>query len=423
LVRAYGFHGDLVAAQEAADLGIEIGRQAGDPWVVALVQLTLGASYVMAGQYVHGVKILPRAATVFRECSDTYGRTAARLWLALAFFHLDQTERLHAHVDRVLRAVEAHGYDHLFTRRALLGPPDNRMLVPMLLAARDQRTRPATVNRLLTGMGLPHVQVHPGYQLRVQMLGPFRVWRGTHEIETREWRRAKARNLFQLLLTFRGRMLQREEIVDILWPDIHPDAVQRDFKVALNALNKALEPHRPAGTDPAYVDRHATSYGLRRGADIWIDTEAFEELIERGDRHKTDLAARADVYQKALDLYHGDYVQEALYEDWASEERERLITLYLRTAEKLAALRLKQERHDETIDLCHKILAQDNCWEQAYRLMMTAYSRNGQHPQALRVYRECEETLHSELGTQPSVATQELYAQIASKNLDWNRVA
>ncbi|UCC64635.1 MAG: transcriptional regulator, partial [Anaerolineae bacterium] len=414
LCRAYGFHGDLTAASEAAALGIKVGRQAGDPWIVALIELALGASYALAGQLAEAVEILARVVAAFRDCSDSYGRTAAHLWLGLAYLRLGQSERLAKTADELLALTESHGYEHLFTRRALLGPPENRILAPLLIEARRLRRRPGTATRLLDEMGLPHVEFHPGFQLRVQTLGPFRVWRGGEEIDAREWRRVKARQLFQLLLTHRGRTLQREEIVDILWPDLDPDAVQRDFKVALNALNKALEPDRPPGAEAAYVVRHGTTYRLRPGADLWLDADEFQHLIEQGDHCQDNPETCAEAYQRALDLYHGDYLQEALYEDWASEERERLLALYLRTAEKLAAVRAGQGRYDETINLCRRILTLDNCWERAYRLMMVAYEHQGNHPQALRVYRTCETTLERELGTEPGPTTSRLYEQISA---------
>jgi LuxR family maltose regulon positive regulatory protein len=412
LCRAFGFHGDLSAAEGAAALGVEIGRRSGDRWVVAIIELTLGANYVLAGRYAEAAEMLNQVAATFRDCSDNYGHTAARLWLGLAYLRLGQDERLIQNVAKLLELTESHGYDHLFTRRALLGPPDNRILVPLLLKARRHSRRPATASRLLEQMGLPDVEFHPGYQLRVQTLGPFRVWRGSEEIDAREWRRSKARQLFQLFLIHRGRLLQREEIVELLWPDLDPEAVQRDFKVALNALNKALEPDRPAGAEPAYVTRHSTTYGLRPGADFWLDSEAFQRLVDQGDRLQKDPEACAEAYQNALALYQGEYLQDALYEDWASEERERLLALYLRTAEKLAAVRVTQGRYDEAISLCRRILARDVCWERAYRLMMAAYALQGNRPRALRTYQACEETLRGELDAEPGPSTQHLYQQI-----------
>jgi DNA-binding SARP family transcriptional activator len=418
LCRAYGFHGDLAAAEEAAALGVHIGRQAGDPWVVALVELTLGASYVLSGRYAEAADILIRVIGAFRDCSDTFGRAAARLWLALAYLRLGQEERALESADELFHLTEIHGYQHLFAQRALLGPPDNRILVPLLLQARRHRRHASTVEQLLNQMGLSHIEFHPGYRLRVQTLGPFRVWRGMHEVDAREWRRSKALQLFQLLLTHRGRMLQREEIVDTLWPELEPDAVQRNFKVALNAVNKALEPDRPAGEEPAYIARHGSTYGLRPGADLWLDAHEFQQFIETGDQQR-DPALAAGAYQRALELYQGEYLQDALYEDWASEERERLLALYLRTAEKLAAVQLEQGRYDDAINLCRRILARDDCWERAYRLMMVAYTRQGNRPHALRVYQTCEETLRRELEIEPGLATRHLHAHIAdNKALD-----
>ena len=414
LCRAYGFQGDLSAAEEAAALGVEIGRRAGDPWIVALIELALGASYVLSGRHAEAVQILTRAAASFRDCSDNHGRAATHLWLGLACQRLGQSKRLVESTDELLELTERHGYDHFFTQRALLGPPDNRVLVPLLLEARRQRRRLSTVARLLDQIGLPEVDFHPGYRLRVQTLGSFHVWRGKEEIDAREWRRSSARQLFQLLLTRRDRMLQREEIADILWPNLGPDAVQRGFKVALNALNKALEPDRPSGAEPAYIVRHGATYGLRPNADLWLDADVFQQLINEADRCQDDAEVCGDAYQRALDLYRGEYLQESLYEDWASEERERLLTLYLRTAEKLAAVRVEQGRYDEAINLCRRILARDNCWERAYRLLMITYARQGNRPRALRVYQDCATTLRRELDTEPGPSTRRLYERISS---------
>jgi LuxR family maltose regulon positive regulatory protein len=414
LCRAYGFHGDLPAAEEAAALGIEIGRRAGDPWQVAMIELMLGASYILAGRHAEGSEILARVGAAFRDCLDSYGRAAACLWEGVAYLRLEQHDRLAETLEELLELTERHEYHHLFTQRAILGPPDNRVLVPLLLEARRRQIRPATATLLLRQMGLPDLAYHPGYCLRVRTLGPFRVWRGSEKVDDREWRRSKALQLFQLLLTNRHGALQREEITETLWRDLEPEAAQRNLKVALYALNKALEPDRAPGAESAYIIRHGTAYGLRRGADLWLDAEEFQEMIHKGDQLQTDPEACADVYQRALDLYSGEYLQDALYEDWASGERERLLALYLRTTEKLAIIRLDQGRYDDVIALCRRILARDNCWERAYRLMMAAYARQGNRSRALRVYRSCEESTKQELDALPGPLTRNLYQQISS---------
>jgi ATP/maltotriose-dependent transcriptional regulator MalT/DNA-binding SARP family transcriptional activator len=413
LTRAYGFFGDLAAAQRAAAEGIEIGLWAGDLWIAALIEVTLGASHVLADRSAEAIDILSLALSRFRSCGDTFGRAVARLWLSLAYFNLKQRESLLSSLDELLTLCETHGYEFLFSVPTLLGPSDPRTLTPILIEARNRRCHPAYAAQVLAAIGLPDIAVHPGYQLRMQTLGAFRVWRSAVEIAPREWQRDKARQLFQLLLTQRGRWLQREEIVDRLWPNLAPEAAQRDFKVALNALNKAIEPQRSADDVFAFVVREGSAYRLRPEADVWVDAIEFEQACEAGLR-ADDLGQ----LRSALRLYRGDYLPDALYEDWASEERERLLSLYLRAADKLAGLLIEQDVFDEALDICQAILARDAYWERAYRLMMIAHARQGNRPLALRAYQRCVTTLRDELGVEPSAATTSLYRQIAQSDED-----
>ncbi len=459
LTRAYGYGGDLELAAQAAAEGIEVAEEAGDPWVAALTTLALGASHVLAGNPEPASEILTRALGAFRECNDTFGRAASRLWLCLAHLDVarsqdsvpvagdtrgDENAAIRVHprssasdfrvreksgalsrfltsAEELLALCETCGYDFLFTAPSLLGPPDVRRLVPLLLAARAHRSRPAYVTRLLADLGLPDIEVHPGYQLRVQTLGAFRVWRGEVEIAPREWQRDKARQLFQLLLTERGsvpggvraagRWLQREEIVERLWPQLSPEAAARDFKVALNALNRALEPAHAADVAFVYIVREGAAYRLRPEADLWMDAAEFTLRCEQGLHGPADEGAISEL-RAGLQLYTGDYLPEAIYEDWATDERERLLTLYLRAADRLAGALIERGNYEEGLDVCQAILGRDACWERAYRLMMTAYARQGNRGQAHRVYARCVEVLRAELDVPPSAETAALYRKL-----------
>ncbi|MDE3090659.1 MAG: transcriptional regulator, partial [Chloroflexota bacterium] len=411
MTRAHGYGGDLESARRDAAEGIEIGRTAGDVWIVALVQTALGASQVLARRGREAADALGDALAAMRSCGDTFGCAAARLWLALAHWQQGQRERALAHLDEALALAQPRHYDYLFSTRTLLGMSDARMLVPLLIETRRKGKHAAYAARLLAAMGLENVAAHPGYQLRVQTLGPFRVWRGETEIGAREWQRKKARQLLQLFITRHRRFIAREEIAELLWRDEAPPAAARDFKVALNALNKALEPERADET--AFIAREESAYGLRAGADVWIDADEFAQLIARADKATGDVAL--DLLRHALAFYQDDYLlADARYEDWAIAERERLLALYLRAADRLAAELLTRDAFDECIAWCERILARDRCWEHAYRLMMRAYAARGDRAQAHRVYEQCARVLREELDVEPSEATVETLQQVVS---------
>lgn len=413
LCRAHGFQGELDVAAEAAAQGIAIAQQAGDEWITALIRVSLGAGYVLAGDFPKALEWLTKALVAFRECSDPYGEAVTRLWLCHIWWRTGDEARLRRDLEELLRLVHTWGYDYLFTRAPLLAPPDPRMSVPLLVYARRAGVHRACAERLLHALGLEDVEFHPGYQLRVQTLGEFRVWRGKQEIAPPDWRREKARRLFQVFLTHRRGMLDRDQILEMLWPDLDPETARRDFKVALSTLCKVLEPDRPEGTPSAYIVRDGSRYGLRPNADLWLDVEEMEALIAEGDRLlEEDPDGAMERYRRALALYRGDYLEDCLYEDWCSEERERLTTLYLRTADRVVELLAQREAWEEVLAVCPEILARDPCWEPAYRWMMIAYARTGRRAQAVRVFRRCVERLREDLQVEPSPATVQLYEEI-----------
>ena len=408
MTHAHGFSGDLRAAQRDAAEAIEVTTNAGDAWLAALIQIALGSSLVLAHRDREAVPILSDALAGIRSCGDKISQVSTRIWLALAHWHLNQRDRAITQLDEALSLAQTQHADYLFTTRTLLGMQDARVLVPLLLEAKQRGKHVTYIMQLLATMGLDkNIATHPGYQLRVQTFGAFRVWRGDEEIGAREWTRKKAKQLLQLFLTQRGQLIEREEIFEILYHDMSADAASRDFKVALNALNKALEPER-GDDEPAFIARAESAYGLRAGADVWIDANEFSQWIARAE--KIDGDAALDLHRQALALYYDDYlIADARYEDWAIAERERLLAMYLRTADRLASELLARGAFDESIAWCEKILLRDRCWEHAYRLMMRAYAQRGDRAQARRVFEQCVRVLKEDLDVEPSSATVEVY--------------
>lgn len=412
LCRAHGFRGALEAAADAAAQGLALAQQAGDQWIGALIMLSLGASYALAARYVAAEEWLTQAWAAFHGCGDNLGTGLTELWRCWIWQQTGDETRLEQSLGSLLRRLRAYNYNYLFQRQTLLGPPEPRSLVPLLLFAQQTTSDPHALS-LLQQLNLAGLTYHPGYQLRIQMLGSFQLWRGTEKITPHEWRREKARQLCLLLLTERGRLLERESIQEQLSPGLEPEAALRDFKVALSRLYKVLEPHRQRGAPSAYIVRDGTRYGVRPGADIWLDADEFEQLIEQGDQlFAQEPSAASEYYRQALTFYQGEYLQEYPYADWCSVERERLLTLYLRTADRLARTLSDQAAWEESLVICQTILERDNCWEQAYRLMMRAYVALGNHAQAQRTYQHCRTNLRQTLEIAPSPLTEQLHAEL-----------
>ncbi len=402
--RAYGFAGEITTAATYADESIAIARQAGDEWIASLIRLTFGASLVLAGDYAQAEPWLSMAIAGFQECSDPFGRSAARLWLALLYYRQRQMDRLAQVLPDLLLTCQRHEYAFLWTRPSLVGAPEVRVFTPLLLLAVRNGWEAEYAMRLLDDLGLARVEIHPGYQLRVQTLGGFQVWRGDTPIPANGWRRKAARQLFQLLITYRRAPLERDQICEALWPEVDPVTAQQNFKIALNALYQVLEPLRSPGAESAYVLRDGATYSIRPNADLWIDADHFLSAVKT--------ARESEALRQALTLYHGEYLPDARYDAWAAGERERLAAAFLESADRLVQALSAQARHTEAIDLCQRILSQDNCWERAYRNLMISYQMLGDRGQMARTYQRCVQVLREELDVDPAPETEALYRQL-----------
>ena len=413
LSQIYGFRGELETAEKLTEEAIEILRADGDEWVEMGMRVTMGASYALAGEYESAVEWLNHALTGFRNCSDTFGETAARLWLCLVWAWQNDETRLERDIDDLLQRIQQHQYHYLLTKKTFYGPADPSVIIPLLIFAREKNQQSAIAEQILATLNLQGIQQHPGYQLRIQTLGDFQLWRGVEEVPPQAWKRKKARQLFLLLLTHPRQMLHRDQIAEMLWPDATPEGSVRDFKIAYSALCNVLEPDRKRNAPSAYIRRDGSRYGLNLDADLQFDVVDFEDLVATGDKVYGRSPEQAFTqYKQALQLYHGEYLQSFPYDTWCHEERERLRALYLRTAERVAKQYQSQENWEAVIELCENIIQQDDCWEVAYQLLMIAYQKQGNRTQAVRTYQRCVTALKNGLGIEVTAVTQQLHESL-----------
>jgi LuxR family transcriptional regulator, maltose regulon positive regulatory protein len=416
LTLLHGHNGDLPQAEADAREGLQIVSAAGDEWTAALILLALGGAAV-ATDDSRGNLWLTEARQRFARGGDHFGLAMVNLWLAIAALHDGDSVALDRYVRELLAAVAAHGYEGLLIAPSLFGPRDMASIVPLLLRGRRIPEHAELAGRLLR-QGFPTIAAddtvddyYPGFTLRVQMLGAFRVWRGAQEIQAREWQREKARQLFQLLLTQRGHWIQREQICALLWPDADLEAAERQFKVTLNALNAALEPARPPRIAPFFIRRQGLAYSFAPSYGVWIDVDEFELRVAGAAADAEPDFARRNA-QIAVQLYKGDFLAEALYDPWTIEERERLLARYLATAVSYATRLSDAGDHAGAIQLCEQILRRDRGYEEAYQVLMRAHARSGSRSQALRSYARCMQALQDELGMEPLPETEALHQRL-----------
>lgn len=403
LSRSYGFQGNILEANKYANDAMKISEQAGDKWLFNLVLISLGSSHFYIGQLEEAKVIFSEAIEGFKQVQDSFGLAAALMWKMIVHWYDGESDEALRILRQLIPLIKAGNYSYLFIKPTYLGLKDEQILIPILLNAYRNNIDQIFIEIILRQSNIEVDDYHPGYTIFVHSLGAFEVWRGESRIRSVEWQRDKAKKLFQLLLIYRNEWLHRDQIIDRLWPDLPQDVAVRDFKVALNALHKALEPNRPKGANPFFIIRKDNLYSINPQAKIWWDVDLFEMLAEKDDPGSLE---------EAFSMYKGEFLTDALYEEWANSKRDQLRQAIIFVIDKLSILYLQKKDFDQVIRVCEILLKIDPTWEPAYRNLMHAYAGKENHAQISMVYQRLKNTLSEELGVKPSDTSEKLFLEL-----------
>ena len=248
--------------------------------------------------------------------------------------------------------------------------------------------------------------------LRVCCLGKFETYSDLKRVE--RWQSVKAKSVFQYLLTRPRQPVVKEVLTEMLWPECDPRTAGNNLKSAIYGLRRTLDDILESNRDFPCLLFMQGSYLINPEIDLWVDVDEFQQHWALGRRFEKEnkLPEAIREYEKAEALYRGDYLEDEPYEEWTLLRREALIDTYLLILGKLAEYSLKNADYDGCITYSQKILTKDPCREDAYRRLMTCYSRLRQRNRALRWYEMCRRTVQSELDTTPDHETSALYHQL-----------
>jgi DNA-binding SARP family transcriptional activator len=249
----------------------------------------------------------------------------------------------------------------------------------------------------------------PSPSLTVYCFGQFQAYLDDQPVDP--WPSGKGKSIFKYLVTNRKRSIAKEVLMDLFWPEANPSAARNNLNVAIYALRQTL---RKVNPDFSHVLFQGGHYQLNPELTVWVDAEEFLEQYRIAQEYEKggDMVSAIHSYSTAETLYLEEFFQEDRYEEWIIPIRREFQVKYLAVLTRLNNYYFERQDYGACIATCNKMLAVDSCLEDAHRLVMRCYSREGQYHLALRQYHQCVSMLEQELEVAPSPQTTQIFEKI-----------
>ena len=115
-------------------------------------------------------------------------------------------------------------------------------------------------------------------------------------IDERLWTGAKSKSLVKILALSPRHQLGREQLMELLWPELDPDLSSNNLNKVIHAARRVLEPDLKSGTESRFIASQDQHVALKAPGGVHIDADEFEaratHALRGDDADECDRATR-----------------------------------------------------------------------------------------------------------------------------------
>lgn len=254
-------------------------------------------------------------------------------------------------------------------------------------------------------------------RLDLRVLGRFEARQGGTPLSIDCFARKRAVTLLKILVTNYGKVVPRDELIELLWPSDEPKDAAKLLKIAVHYLRRGLGETQTGKTETSFISTEPNGYAFNPASFHRLDALEFEAMAEEGLRFERQGRWREAfvALRAAAEIYRGDYLEDDQYSDWCLRRRRQLRETLFDVLLTTARLLRSAGDHEEAIRCYRRILELDPCLEDVHRDLMEVLCRSGKRTQALRQYEACRRALRDEFDAAPVLETEALYRSILGR--------
>ncbi|TDB97245.1 AfsR/SARP family transcriptional regulator [Nonomuraea longispora] len=225
--------------------------------------------------------------------------------------------------------------------------------------------------------------------LRVALLGPLQVWRGSTAIDVSSNR---LRTMLAALALSASNTVTVEQLAFALWPDDPPAHQRRSVQTYVSRLRRVL--------GPAAIRTVRGGYRLDADPDD-VDVLRFHRLLARAAASRGTRAERERL-EEALALWRGAPFGGLPSSTLCGPKAVRLVEQRLSAVERWIDLGLAEGRHNELVAEVQELALRHPLREPLWERLLLTLGRCGRQAEALAMYERLRHRLADDLGVDPS---------------------
>ena len=242
----------------------------------------------------------------------------------------------------------------------------------------------------------------PGQQAMLGCLLNLHYRHVGQDIQTFQWRTAKAQELFAYLIHHRGHTVHKETILDWMWPEYEIEKSTTHLHTTIYQIRRVI---KQLGLD-ILVKYQDEGYRLELGT-LMLDAEIWEQGVRSAPPVEPETLQHHHVL---LEMYRGDYLADYRY-IWAESERERLSMMWFVHAKQVVDCHMQLGQYTEAMLLLQQLQERYPYVEDVYFSMMKLHAIHGNLGEIKRQFERLTQTLQQELGVAPSEELHAWYAK------------
>ena len=239
-------------------------------------------------------------------------------------------------------------------------------------------------------------------ELRVFTLGRTRIESGEGPMGG-EWLAHRPGELLKYLVTERGRTVPLEELVDAFWPHAGRGGAT-NVRQAVHSLRERLEPKRIKHAPSAFIQARKGGYALDP-ENVWIDAEDFESTARSGFEalRRGDAETARPAFERASQLYRGDFLADEPYAEYALSERDRLRDLAGQVLRALARMARDRANLEMATEHLQRVAELEPLDLDAQRDLLAILMERGRHQEAMRRFEVVRRRHRKAFGEDPEL--------------------